>query len=688
MFWMVAIALGFGLLIYFPGQQLARKHVNHKTAVTDHPLKCTSCHLYITKNQYISKWVNEDYLSPLNLEISADGKFLYVVAQDADALLKVDTESREVTNRVQVGDHPHSAILNDQGNLIYVSNQWSDNVSVIETEALMVIDTIQTGNGPAGMALSNDEKNLFTVNTFGSNLSVLNISSEREMRRLSTGSDPTGIALSNDKTTVLVTARRANLGTYGEAITTDLTLIDGPSQRVIERKQLRDAYLIENATFSPENDLALVTLIRPKNNIPSVQVEGGWMMTQGFGVIEMKSGGKIAQFLIDEPNAYYPDPFDIVLSKDGKKAFISSSGVNTISVISIDSVRAILSHSSEEELHAMSNDLAASSRYVLKRIPTGASPKGMVLSPNGRYLYVSEQLEDRISIINTENMEVEGTIDLGGPERISVQRQGRRLFTNAGHTFQNQYSCYTCHPDNHEDGLVYNMAGKDMGRNMANTQSLREIGDTAPFKWNGKNQTVYKQDGMRFSTVLTRTEAFSYPDLDAITAYIMRGIEQPPNLQFNPNGKLTASQKRGLEVYERTHDNFGDIIPENNRCITCHPAPLYSNFQMADVSTLAETDDPMMFDTPHLSNIAASAPYLHDGRAKTLEEIWTVHAEDDRHGRVNDLSKTELNDLINYLKSLRSPKYAESKHRDDKKNDDENGGHQEGPQYGGFFHGD
>ena len=82
--------------------------------------------------------------------------------------------------------------------------------------------------------------------------------------------------------------------------------------------------------------------------------------------------------------------------------------------------------------------------------------------------------------------------------------------------------------------LVYNMASIDMGRNMTNTQSLREIGDTPPFKWNGKNQTVYKQDGMRFSTVLTRTEQFSYRDLDAIVAYIMRGIKYPPNLMYNP----------------------------------------------------------------------------------------------------------------------------------------------------------
>ena len=194
---------------------------------------------------------------------------------------------------------------------------------------------------------------------------------------------------------------------------------------------------------------------------------------------------------------------------------------------------------------------------------------------------------------------------------------------------------------------------------MTNTQSLRNIGDTPPYKWNGKNQTVYKQDGMRFSTVLTRTEAFSYKDLDAITAYIMTGIPNPPNLQYNPNGELTEVQKRGKAIFERTNDFKGNEIPVVNRCITCHPAPYYTNKQMADVGTLALSDDSILFDTPHLNNIFASPPYLHDGRAATLEEIWTLYGKTEQHGSVNDLTKIQLNELIEYLKSLRDPEYEQ-----------------------------
>lgn len=655
-FVILGLIFGLGLFVYFPGRKLARKHVNYKTAVTDHPILCVSCHLYTSKNKFVSKLINADYYSPFNMAVSNDSKRLYVIAQDTDELMVVDTRKKEVLHKIAVGKHPHSVILDNSGKIAYVSNEWSDNISVIDLISLMVIDTLSTGNGPAGLALSSNGKILYAVNTFGSDLSVINLSTKEELKRLTTGNNPTGTALSPDGKVLYVTSRRANIAPYGETLISELTIINDSTQKSM-KKDIEFAYLMENIAFTPEGDLAIMTLIRPKNHIPSIQVEHGWMMTHGIGVIEQKKDGRVVQLLLDEPNAYYPDPFDIVITPDGKKAFVSSSGVDIISVISIDSIRALLAESTPKMLKNFSNDLGISNRFVIKRISTGANPKGLALSPDGKRLYVAEQLEDKIGIINTESLENMGSIDLGGPKRITVARQGRRLFNNAGHTFQNQYSCYTCHPDTHEDGLVYNIAGKDMGRNLTNTLSLREIGDTAPFKWNGKNQTVYKQDGIRFSTVLTRTEQFSYKDLDAIVAYIVRGIKQPPNLMYNPNGQLTESQIRGKLLFDRNEDNLGNVIPENNRCITCHPPPLYTNLEMADVSTLAETDDPMLFDTPHLNNIFAAAPYLHDGRAKTLEEIWTVYGKDDKHGHVNDLTKMQLNDLVDYLKSLRSPEY-------------------------------
>jgi len=58
------------------------------------------------------------------------------------------------------------------------------------------------------------------------------------------------------------------------------------------------------------------------------------------------------------------------------------------------------------------------------------------------------------------------------------------------------------------------------------------------------------------------------------------------------------------------------------------------------------------FDVAHLRGMFDSAPYLHNGSANTLEEIWTRFNMVNRHGETSDLTREQLNDLVAYLKSL------------------------------------
>ena len=58
------------------------------------------------------------------------------------------------------------------------------------------------------------------------------------------------------------------------------------------------------------------------------------------------------------------------------------------------------------------------------------------------------------------------------------------------------------------------------------------------------------------------------------------------------------------------------------------------------------------FDTPSLIGVYRSAPYLHDGRAATLRDVLTTHNRDDRHGKTSRLGPGQLDDLIEFLKSL------------------------------------
>ena len=158
--------------------------------------------------------------------------------------------------------------------------------------------------------------------------------------------------------------------------------------------------------------------------------------------------------------------------------------------------------------------------------------------------------------------------------------------------------------------------------------------------------------------VRTRTEKFFYrsqsyngEELIDLVSFI-KSIPLRPNRRRLPNGELTAAQERGKAIFERARRKDGSPIPESNRCNVCHSGPHYTNQQMADVGTGKPTDRSPSFDTPQLTNTTLTAPYLHDGSAATLEEIWTVFNPADRHGVTNDLQKDELNDLIEYLRIL------------------------------------
>ena len=125
-----------------------------------------------------------------------------------------------------------------------------------------------------------------------------------------------------------------------------------------------------------------------------------------------------------------------------------------------------------------------------------------------------------------------------------------------------------------------------------------------------------------------------------------------PNRWRLPGGELTPAQERGKAIFER---DSGQVRQADSRRTTAAPiataarrAPTRRSF---DVGTRKPTDNSGLLNTPQLTNIALTAPYLHDGSARTLEEIWTVYNPEDKHGRTNDLTKDELNDLIEYLRT-------------------------------------
>jgi hypothetical protein len=91
----------------------------------------------------------------------------------------------------------------------------------------------------------------------------------------------------------------------------------------------------------------------------------------------------------------------------------------------------------------------------------------------------------------------------------------------------------------------------------------------------------------------------------------------------------------------------------------CHAAPTFSNSEggeLFDVGTLRPTSGYRLggelngLDSPTLRGVWQSAPYLHDGRAATLRDVFAITG--DRMGVTSDLSEQQLDDLVRYLLEL------------------------------------
>jgi YVTN family beta-propeller protein len=376
----------------------------------------------------------------------------------------------------------------------------------------------------------------------------------------------------------------------------------------------------------------------------------GWTISNGLGILWRD--GETDEVLLDEQNSGFADATDVAFTPDGHHALVTSAGTDRVAVVDVDKLLAIVRRAtSYQRAHVLPNHLGYPAEFVLKRLAVGASPRGVVAAPDGRVAYVANSLDDSVSVIDLAKMEVAGRIDLGGPHEITKRRQGEILFHSARITFHQQHACASCHPDGHVDGVTYDIEADGIGVSPVDNRTLRGILDTAPFKWEGTNPSLSRQCGARLAVFFTRLLPFNPEELSALDLYVTT-IERPPNRYRALGAPLNPAQRRGKVVFERAMTNDGREIAVGNRCITCHFPPYFTDRAVHNVGTKQTNDRDSKFDTPHLNNIYDSAPYLHNGMAPTLEEIWTVHNPYDQHGVTNDMTKDQLNDLIEYLKTL------------------------------------
>jgi YVTN family beta-propeller protein len=591
------------------------------------------------------------YKKPLNMALRPGTQELWVTCESADSVIVIDTSRRERIAEIPVGGMPMDVTFTPDGRLAFVSNRHDDTVSVIDAGARKAVKTLTVGNEPHGVLADRQGKYLYVANTSSNDISVFDIASLQYVKTLSASHGPWAIALSPDGAAALLTNTRARFAPLRTPFVSEVTAIDTGLAEVDDRRVVDGANLMMGVAWHPSGRFALATLNRTKSLAPMTRLLQGWTITNGLAII-WKDGG-VDQVLLDEPNLGFADATGVASTPDGRYALVTSAGTDRVAVVDVAKLTTILRRASKyEREHVLPNHLGYPTEFIVKHIAVKNNPRGVLVAPDGRVAYVANSLDDSLSVIDLRKLEAVARIDLGGPPEITKHRFGERLFHSANITFRHQYACASCHPDGHVDGVTYDIEADGIGVNPVDNRTLRGILDTAPFKWSGLNPSLSRQCGARLSVFFTRLLPFTPEQLSALDFYVTT-IERPPNPYRKLGAPLTPAQRRGKEAFERTMTNDGRTIPEGNRCVTCHFPPYYTDRMRHDVgSEMPPWDNEGPFDTPQLTNVYDSAPYLHNGMADTLEEIWTVYNPNDRHGVTNDMTKDQLNDLIEYLKTL------------------------------------
>jgi YVTN family beta-propeller protein len=264
-----------------------------------------------------------------------------------------------------------------------------------------------------------------------------------------------------------------------------------------------------------------------------------------------------------------------------------------------------------------------------QRLVVGHRPTAVVLSPDGRRAYVANAFADSVSVLDVPGRKVLAEIPLGPRPALSDAERGEELFHDARLAHDGWLSCHSCHTDGHTNGLLADTLADGSYDTPKRVLSLLGVKDTGPWAWNGGMKTLEEQVRQSVRTTMRGREP-SADQVRALTAYLHTLPPPPPEKAAD-----AAAVRRGRTVFER------------ESCSTCHAPPAYTSAKAYDVG-LADEAGQTHFNPPSLRGVGRGGPFFHDGRAATLEEVFTRH----RHQLRGELAGGELHDLLSFLRSL------------------------------------
>jgi YVTN family beta-propeller protein len=537
---------------------------------------------------------------------------LITVNSDSDSVTLVDLNTAAVVVEIAVGDDPRTVAVTPDDAYALVTLRGEHALAVVDLIARRLDRVLPVCHMPYGVV--SDGRRAF-VSCFGEDqIAVLDLETGTALYRVPVPDAPAGLVISGEWL----------LATHFYSGQVSVLNVQRTPVLVGSVNVEPDGNLAASIVVSPDGQQAFIPQTRTGLALVSLQYMQDWFPIVGVLDIASGAGDRSARLTVTMLDTAANLPSDVAFDDSGGTLYIVLAGTDAVLVVDRES------------------------REVLARVSVGANPRGIVV--DGERAFVLNAFDGTISVIGDSHA-VLNTIDVTDLPLNPQVLRGKILFHSAAPALSDgAISCATCHPDGGADARTW----INFRSGPRNTPALGGISAMPPYNWAGDmaelHDTIEDQirsvmlgDGLitsgPFDPTAPYADAGRSADLDALAAYVA-SLEAWPSPYREPDGSLSESAERGMALF----------LSGSPNC-SCHTPPLFTDLQQHNLSgTAFSTESFEAFDTPTLRGLWATAPYMHDGVAQTLEEVLT--RTDPVHSVAHAFSAQQLADLIAYLLSL------------------------------------
>jgi YVTN family beta-propeller protein len=566
------------------------------------------------------------YRSPQYITLTPDGALACVVNYTAALVSVINIRERKIVREIPVSARPTQAKFSPDGQFLYVSCTWAGKIDVIDLAAGKVVRSMAAGYEPCGLGVSADGRRLCVTNVVSSTLSLLEVATGRTLSETPVGSQPRFAAFTPDGSQVVVS----------NGLSPWVSLVDPHDGRETGRYDMGRASMLREIVCSPDGHWAFVANLVSHNEVPTVQMERGWINSNGFSVLDLTQPGRRVTLLLDRLLSGATNPSGLALSSDARRLYVSLAGIHEIAIVDVPAALALADTAkTPREIQRLEEDVEIlEKRQIARRLPAGGlGPRSLALSEATGELLVANYFSDTVTILDAATGALRATIPLGAPQDMSEWRKGELMANDGRITYQSWLSCTSCHQeDTTSDGLNWDLANDGLG-NAKNNKSLQDAHFSPPVMWSGVRADL--RDGVGAG--------------ERFQGFVPMAHVQGPITEYLTHPDRAPSPWRNADpvILERGRKLFTAAS-----CDACHPAPFFTDLKFHDLGFGTPNDFRNRFDTPSLKSTYRTAPYLHDGRAPDLRTLFTRFNPDNLHGRTRGLTPQELDDLIAYVRSL------------------------------------